>query len=193
MKISLKTPEEIQDQIWKELGRAALDRHHEWRTPVLATSTEDGSVNARTVVLRRVDSDEGQLEIYTDSRSSKVSELSQNPIAQFVFWSTRLNWQLRVRTECTILTSGTYVESLWQNVKQSPSSGDYLTLVEPGAPMTNNESQHHKNQNQHQGQNPKNYFAVISCQILEIDWLELSRAGHRRANLKNKQWQWLVP
>ena len=38
MKIHLQTPEEIRLQIWKELGRASLDRHHEWRTPVLATA-----------------------------------------------------------------------------------------------------------------------------------------------------------
>lgn len=42
MKIHLQTPEEIRSQIWKELGRASLDRHHEWRTPVLASADADG-------------------------------------------------------------------------------------------------------------------------------------------------------
>lgn len=42
MKIHLQTPEDIRPQIWKELGRASLDRHHEWRTPVLASADADG-------------------------------------------------------------------------------------------------------------------------------------------------------
>lgn len=190
MKTILETPKEIQAQIWNELCRASLDRHHEWRTPVIATATKDGTVNARTVVLRSVNRNEELLEIYTDSRSSKFTELSQNPSAQFVFWSTRLNWQLRVRTTCTLLSSGPYVDSVWQNVKQSPSSGDYLTLTAPGSAIDPTSDQvNHKEQNKELS----HYFAVISCKITEIDWLELSRGGHRRAMLKDKQWQWLVP
>ena len=37
MKNVLREPLDIRQQIWKELGRASVDRHHEWRTPVLAT------------------------------------------------------------------------------------------------------------------------------------------------------------
>lgn len=202
MKIILETPKEIQAQIWNELCRASLDRHHEWRTPVIATATKDGAVNARTVVLRHVNRDEELLEIYTDSRSSKFTELTQNPSAQFVFWSTRLNWQLRVRTTCTLLSSGSYVDSVWQKVKQSPSSGDYLTLTAPGSAIDPtrdqvNPKEQNKETNKETNNEPMNelnhYFAVISCKITEIDWLELSRGGHRRAMLKDKKWQWLVP
>jgi pyridoxine/pyridoxamine 5'-phosphate oxidase len=75
MKIHLQTPEEIRTQIWKELGRASLDRHHEWRTPVLASADADGLPEARTVVLRQVDAVAGQLTFYTDSRSPKVAQL----------------------------------------------------------------------------------------------------------------------
>jgi hypothetical protein len=190
MKTILETSNEIHAQIWNELCRASLDRHHEWRTPVMATSTKDSTVNARTVVLRHVSRDEELIEIYTDSRSSKFTELSQNSSAQFVFWSTRLNWQLRVRTECKLLSSGSYVDSLWQNVKQSPSSGDYFTPTAPGTAIDSvNGRVDPKEKNKEQ----KNYFAVISCKVTEIDWLELSRVGHRRAMLKDKQWQWLVP
>ena len=43
---------EIRERVWVELERAVHDRHHEWRTPALATVGKDGSPNARTVVLR---------------------------------------------------------------------------------------------------------------------------------------------
>jgi pyridoxine/pyridoxamine 5'-phosphate oxidase len=58
MKHGLDTSQDIRQQIWKELGRASVDRHHAWRTPVLATVGCDGSPNARTVVLRKVDANQ---------------------------------------------------------------------------------------------------------------------------------------
>mgnify|MGYP006196394707 CR=1 FL=1 len=106
MKIHLQTPEEIRPQIWKELGRASQDRHHEWRTPVLASADPDGLPDARTVVLRQVDALAGQLTFYTDSRSPKVAQLQTQAAAMLVFWSARLSWQLRVRVACTAITSG---------------------------------------------------------------------------------------
>lgn len=93
MKNVLREPQDIRQQIWKELGRASVDRHHEWRTPVLATVGCDGSPNARTVVLSKVDAKLLTFCFYTDARSEKVSELAKEPKAVFVFWSLRLNWQ----------------------------------------------------------------------------------------------------
>jgi len=37
------------------------------------------------------------------------------------------------------------------------------------------------------------HFALLSAQVLEMDWLELSRNGHRRANLRADGWRWLAP
>ena len=97
MENSCQTPSEIRHRIWMELGRATQDRHHAWRTPVLATTGEDGLPHARTVVLREADANTAHLRFYTDGRSAKVSQLSYRPDALLVFWSKRLNWQLRVR------------------------------------------------------------------------------------------------
>lgn len=72
----LDTPDEIRQRIWRELGRASLDRHHAWRTPVLATTACDGNANARTVVLRRADASLGTLLFFTDQRSGKVADIA---------------------------------------------------------------------------------------------------------------------
>jgi pyridoxine/pyridoxamine 5'-phosphate oxidase len=63
------TEVEIRERTWIELDRAVHDRHHEWRTPVLATVGEDGKPNARTVVLRQADAKLQSLQFYTDRRS----------------------------------------------------------------------------------------------------------------------------
>jgi general stress protein 26 len=186
MKNYFQTPQEIRQQIWKELGRASQDRHHAWRTPVLATTAENGLVNARTVVLREVDASLGRLVIFTDQRSPKVSEISSQQAALFVFWSSRLIWQLRVRVNMSVSTSGAEVEALWQRVSQSASANDYMGRAAPGAawrePVT-----------PHEVPAQNTYFAVLSAQVTEMDWLELGREGHRRARILTDAWEWLTP
>lgn len=185
MKTRLEQPRDIRLQIWKELGRASQDRHHEWRTPVLATVGRDGAANARTVVLREVNVQAQTLQIFTDARSAKVQELMHQAQAVLVFWSKRLCWQLRVRACITIQTHGPEVEALWDRVKQSAAAGDYLSPVAPGswltlAKVTSGEA------NQH-------HFTRLTAQVVEMDWLALGREGHRRAKIGADTWDWLAP
>ena len=186
MKINLETFEEIYHQIWKELGRATQDRHHEWRTPVLTTVGLNGLPNGRTVVLRRADADTRLLNIYTDRRSPKALELKNNPQAQFVFWSTRLSWQLRVRTKVQVLTTGPFVESLWQQVRHSKAASDYMAYAAPGEVFSSENSLSST-------ENEETYFAVLQAEVVELDWLELSRSGHRRAKFSGDTWRWVSP
>ena len=186
MKAIIEAPAEIRQRIWMELSRAALDRHHEWRTPVLATVGLDGAPNARTVVLRHADAQALTLGFYTDARSPKIAELAEQPQAKLLFWSTRLNWQLRVRVRVATLTSGPQVEAVWAKVKQSRAAGDYLTLRAPGQPLADDVSMAVNNHAPH-------HLALLNAQVDEIDWLELSRNGHRRARLSATTWDWLTP
>ena len=190
MKILLQTPDEIRHQIWKELSRATSDRHHAWRTPVLATANSDYSVNARTVVLRNANQLEGQLQIFTDARSPKVAEITGASNAVFVFWSSRLSWQLRVRVIISLITTGPTVDALWQRVKQSASAGDYLTLTPPGSLLNSDASISPKSTDIALGES---HFAILNAQVIEMDWLELSSAGHRRAKITTDTWEWLTP
>ena len=57
------------------LQRAPLDKHHDWRTPVLATVDGQGRPQARTVVLRHADRATQTLVFFTDARSPKCAEL----------------------------------------------------------------------------------------------------------------------
>ena len=191
---ALQTPPEIRKRIWQELARAVQDRHHEWRTPVLATAQMGGTPNARMVVLRQVDADLARLIIYTDSRSDKVSELANRSEAMLVFWSKRLSWQLRVRISATVHVTGPLVDAAWERVRQTAAAGDYLSAAAPSSTLpaapaikdgtqptnpSNPTSQHH--------------LAIIEAQVQEIDWLELARNGHRRARLRADTWDWLTP
>ena len=180
------TEPEIRERIWTELQRATQDRHHDWRTPVLATVGLDGLPQARTVVLRQADAALARLHIYTDSRSPKVAEVTAKPGATLVFWSQRLSWQLRVRASMSVQTCGPEVRAVWARVSQSAAAGDYLSAGAPGdalqaAPAGSGDSagSHH--------------LAILTAQVQEIDWLELARGGHRRAVLGATTWAWRQP
>ena len=180
------TESEIRHRVGGELERAVHDRHHEWRTPVLATVTADGFPNARTVVLRQADAKQQSLQIYTDSRSPKAAELVHQPAAVLVFWSARLSWQLRLKVAVQVVSQGPQVDGVWERVGQSPSASDYLSVAAPGdvvprAPeIIGDSSEHH-------------HLSILLCQIQELDWLELRRAGHRRAVFNTQSWSWRVP
>ena len=184
MKTPLSTPDEIQQQIWRELGRATQDRHHAWRTPVLATNGADATPEARTIVLREADSNVFSLRFYTDNRGSKVSELISQPRALLVFWSKRLSWQLRVKVLFTIHTTGHTVDSVWSRVSQSATAADYLSARAPGTPLYAPTPD---------PLSKKHHLAVMHAVVQEIDWLELGKDGHRRARFNSKTWEWLVP
>ena len=126
------SPEHLPTRLWQELTRATHDRHHDWRTPILATQGIDQSgPQARTVVLRHADASAWSLRIYTDARSPKCAELMAQPLAQLTFWSKRLNWQLRVSALATIDFDGEQVKAARERIRQSRASADYLSRVPP--------------------------------------------------------------
>ena len=197
----------IEYEIWQQLLRASVDKHHEWRSPVLVTNglvtnglVESGIVtnepeangqdnwpDARTVILRKVDVATKELVFYTDSRSPKVTQLCANPNAMLVFCSKRLNWQLRIKVTITVKTDGELVKNTWDKVKQSPSAVDYLSLQAPGEILVNS---HNLPDQAHQ---TKAHFALLIAQVIKIDWLALNRNGHQRANINADGFQSLVP
>ena len=127
------SPEHLPTRLWQELKRATHDRHHDWRTPILATQGIDQSgPQARTVVLRHADASAWSLRIYTDARSPKCAELMAQPLAQLTFWCKRLNWQLRVSALATIDFDGEQVKAARERIRQSRASADYLSRVPPG-------------------------------------------------------------
>jgi len=178
--------DDVRQRTWIELGRAVHDRHHEWRTPVLATVGKDGLPNARTVVLRQADSTLQQLQFYTDRRSPKVSDLTHHPHAVLAFWSKRLNWQLRVRVNVVVHTAGPEVDAVWKRVSQSAAAGDYLSASAPGDALASAQAASSEQTHVH-------HLAIVCAQVRDIDWLELSRSGHRRAVFSLNSWEWRVP
>jgi hypothetical protein len=174
---------DLQRHIWTQLQRAVHDKFHEWRTPVLATVDAGGAPQVRTVIMRQVDVSSRQLTFFTDSRAPKVTQLQAQPRASLLFWSNRLSWQLRVQAEMKVQLEGSKVDSVWDNLAQSPAAPDYLSMNAPGTFMPTATGEFESIP----------HLAILVANVLEIDWLELGRSGHRRAQLRGHEAQWLVP
>ena len=183
--VPLDTPpdEDLYRAVWKQLQRAAHDRHHEWRTPVMSSVNSQGAPQARTVVLREVNTATKELTFYSDSRSPKVAELQTSPQTALVFWSKRLSWQLRVSARVRVDTAGPLLDAAWLRVSQSPAAADYLSATAPGSPL-------HPPDNT---PNQQHHMAILVAQVDVLDWLELARTGHRRALLTPDSAEWRVP
>jgi pyridoxamine 5'-phosphate oxidase len=182
----LATLTEIEAALWRELTRATHDRHHEWRTVVLATvDHHDGEAvaDARNLVLRDVHADAKQLVMYTDARAAKVQQLRAHPVGRIVVWSRRLGWQLRCRVRLVVDTSSPAVAARWGDLRLSPAASDYLSANSPGTPLNAAP----------QASSAQHHFAIVTADIEAIDWLELHREGHRRATFSPAGAQWLQP
>jgi hypothetical protein len=176
----------LEAAIWRELA-AAPGKGHPWRLAVLATV--DGlSADARNVVLRHVDAATRSLMIYTDARSPKVRQLENQPEGTMVLWSQPLGWQLRLKVQLSVATSGLDVSSRWARLKMTPAAQDYLSPLPPGSTLAEAPKRVTTPE-----RSTREHFAVVTARVTAVDWLELHAEGHRRAAFDAQGARWLVP
>lgn len=172
-----RPPPDLVTRIWQTLTRATVDRHHAWKTPVLASVGVDGHPQARTIVLRQAHPASWTLTAYTDRRTPKCQALIQHPRATLLFWSPKLRWQCRMLVDATVLIAGEAVETAWARMQQAPSAQDYLSPYPPGQAMEMAPAVTDPNTcKQHQ-------LAVLQFQVVSMDWLALGQAQHLRASI----------
>jgi len=172
-------PENLVARVWQELTRATKDRHHKWKTPAFASVDLNGYPQVRTIVLRHANQTLWTLDAYTDSRSSKCEELVKCSRAQLVFWSDRLSWQLRVSVNARVHTKGDLVDTAWAHMSQSKSSKDYLSNQAPGSAIISNNI----NEVCASKTSINHNLAVLSFEVISMDWLALGKDAHRRAQI----------
>ena len=175
--------DQIHQACWQELGKAPRNKAHGFR--VMGLATVDGEVaDLRSVVLREVLADEKTLLFFTDARSPKVAQIQRQSAGTMLAWCERLGWQLRLRVQLEVQTSGLAVSSRWARLKMTPAAQDYLSPLPPGAPMGHPRPE----------RGTSDHFAVVQARVQSIDWLELHAEGHRRAAFDPRgQGQWLTP
>lgn len=182
----LTSPDEAIEHALQTLGRAAKDKKSAMRWPVLCTSGPSG----RVVVLRQFTRDTRTCRIYTDQRTTKMRDFASVRKAELVFFDPAKMLQIRLSGPVTIVTSGPDWDAALQALPDAARQ-DYAALLPPGAKLEGAEAEF----------DPSiiaGNFVMIDIAGEAIDWLLLSRNGHRRArgywpSEGAHRTDWLVP
>ncbi|EHQ28502.1 pyridoxamine 5'-phosphate oxidase family protein [Mucilaginibacter paludis] len=189
------TLSEVFTQCWGKLLYGSLINDNAFHTGVLGTQGE-GSIGMRTVVLRAVKPDEKQLVFYTDKRSSKMTDLTAVPFANWLFYDGSERVQVKLLGNTIIHHMDEVSQSHWQKV-----NGDARKLyMAVPAPSTSTDYPTDGLEHLNSGSNTEDAylnFAVVITTVDFIEWLSLKKDGHRRAQFKliDGSWkgQWIIP
>ncbi len=183
--------ETLRTEVWGWLGAAADDRDDPFRTPVVATVGLDGAPQARTVVLREVESAGWTLDFYTDVRSPKYDELLRSPAVTWLFYDGVRQLQVRASSIASIHADNDIADRAWA-WSALASRAAYASQRAPGsaieAPMPS-VFMHDDMDAEHGRTN----FCVVRCRVHEFDVLQLHPGRHRRACLRVDDASWREP
>ena len=184
MKVFLKL-DDFLDFGWAQISRGKADKKSPARHPTFVTSSFDGFPNARTLVMRRSDRKNNQIDFHTDTASTKMLALKENPHAGIHIWLPKVQLQIQMDVVVEIKVGDITLPN-WSNVPTN-SRVAYGTIPSPStvieSPFSYNYAPNQKR------------FAVLICHIQSIQLLLLG-AKHIRANYKKTtKWQgeWLSP
>ncbi|WP_097125130.1 PNPOx family protein [Spirosoma fluviale] len=189
---------------WQQLA-SVLDERTDaspapgFKTMIVASRTET-SADARTVVLRKVDTDRKYIWFHTDVRAAKVMQFEAFPAATLLFWDETLRTQLRFTVETHLHSDDYIADEHWKEVGVG-SRKNYLSEQEPGseqpAPYPGFPPALGANlPTPEASEAGRPNFAVIECRVLAMDYLRLSREGQVRAKFQyepESKMTWLAP
>ncbi len=173
------------DYAWVQISRGKADKKSPARHPTFVTSGVNGFPNARTLVLRRSDRKNNQIEFHTDIASSKMLALDESSRAGIHFWLPKV--QLQVQMEVIVeVKVGDITIPKWKEVPTN-SRVAYGTIPSPGTVIESSLAYDYAPDQKR--------FAILICHIQSIQLLLLGVRHIRAYYKKTTYWQgkWLSP
>ena len=170
---------------WAQIYRGKVDKKSPARYPTFVTSSRGGIPIARTLVMRRSDRKNNQIEFHTDTASSKMLVLKENPQAGIHIWLPKV--QLQIQMEVVVeIKVGNITTPNWKNVP-TYSRVSYGTIPSPGTILDNPFAYEHAPDQKR--------FAVLVCHIQSIQLLLLGVKHIRAYYRKKTNWhgEWISP
>ena len=168
----------ILTSIQEELRAAPRVKGHVLREMSLATTDKAGTPRVRTVILRDTLTDPLSLLVFTDARSPKCEEIRRQSNVQMLGYDRAEQIQMRLSGQARIHIRNDVSERYLAELKDY-ARRDYAGLTAPGSEQTTSDFIVDD-----QDDMIENHFAVIWVKVTEIDWLKLSRDGHKRAKFE---------
>lgn len=174
---------------WKMIGRATKDRKAVFRTPVLATMSENGP-QARVLVLRAADAGRRELVFHTDTRSGKAGQLGDDARVAVTFYDAHRKVQLRATGIAHLHTSDTLADQHWRDA--SPNALRCFSGPLPAAPCALPSDHDGIEATRTSVAGGREFFAVLRVEISQLEWLYLHTQGQRRALFEWQEEHWLM-
>ncbi len=187
-------------ETWRILHQEAVFPGHPWYTASLSTQSGEGP-EARTVVLRMADKEKHFLVCHSDSRAGKVAQIRRQPAVHWLFWDAANSVQLRASGLASLHHGNEQAREAWAQLP-ALTKGNMSAALPPGTPVGEPETgisayTRHPEITEAENEAWFRHFVVIETQVLTMDWLWISRNGHRRARIDYRErrplMQWLVP
>ena len=192
--------DEILADTWQTLEDAAKSAKHPFHNPTISTVI-DNKPDSRVVTLREANPETRILRFHADLRSPKVHQIQANPNVSFLFYAKPEKLQLRIQTLATVHTDDEHKSAGWESstllarrcYSQIGGPGTVSSIPSSGLP----EHLQGRQPTAEEAEAGRENFAVVRCQIQELDWYSLAFTGHVRAHftwsgdvLKK---EWLLP
>jgi len=160
------------------ISEGVVDRKLPFHTPSVASISDDGFPNIRTVVLRNFDKQDRLIRFHTDRRANKCDEMLSNPRLAIHFYDADKKIQLKLKTTASMHCGDDIAADAWRS-SQPSSKLCYCAPVGPGSDVVKPPSAPlMKNTQIEKG---FTNFCVVNAHISQLEWLYLSADGHQRA------------
>lgn len=186
---AVSPPNEIWSVILQQLHSGASEANHPFHFVNFCT-LESKQPDCRYVVLREV-SEDVQLKFYTDKRSDKVSQISENPEVCLLFYHAEERCQVKIKGQAKMVANEEELKNHWKSVLPEGRKA-YQSTLAPKTKIPLSE----KGWEQEKAYKSQ-FFSVLTILPEQVECLQLDKAGHLRIafDKENENWvsNWLVP
>ncbi|MBY4766123.1 pyridoxamine 5'-phosphate oxidase family protein [Burkholderia ambifaria] len=185
------------DRLWSCLESGVGTQRSPFTMVQAATLGLDGAPKVRTIVLRQVSRADRLLAFHTDARSEKVAELRRDPRIAVVVNDLDALVQIRAEGVASICDDEAQRRAIWQSSRPHTLLL-YRAPLRPGTSIESPEEAH-VTPSPGDATTDDGYrnFCLVHVTVTRLDWLELARAGHRRAifdlNDDGYEGRWIAP
>jgi pyridoxamine 5'-phosphate oxidase len=187
---------------WKKLLNGSIKKKNGFRTMCVGTIDETNASSLRIVVNRKVDEIKKTIFFHTDNRSRKFYDLQKDNRISLLFYDARQKVQIVVKAYAILHTNNEVSHEKWKSTSPQARLG-YMTILPPNTKSLTTTLGYEERFSEVKPTDIEsnlyeNNFAVIACEVYDLEFLYLDYHGNRKANFYYKNGDlensfWTVP
>jgi hypothetical protein len=174
----------VETRCWQMLSDSVGNRKHPMRTMVVG-SVSGSMAQIRTIVMRKVETEERKIYFHTDIRSSKIDDIQATGQLSWLAYDPTQRTQIRL-FGVTILHHGDAIAQAQWNLTQHHSRRNYLLPEGSGKKHSEDFKIRHDKLSDfsytlEESEAGFKNFVVVVTTVEKLDWYYAHHTGNRRA------------